>query len=192
MSDSIRTIIGMRGEGKTTLANHFIKYRTKPVIIVDPLSQFQGQRFFDAHSLLDHALTRGITLAQPLIATIFEQEDFNIICQIAVRHKNVMLVIDEVDMFDSPHSVDKDFKRIIHLGRHFKLDLVTTSRRPANISRDLTSQTAEFYIFKVTEKRDLDYFAERSSELPDKIKALKKYHYIKYDHKDLKICPPIK
>lgn len=187
----IRTIIGMRGTGKTTLAKRFLKYRSLPVIVVDPLSQFDGKRFFSAKELLDHITTRGLTISKPLIATIYEPVDFAIICKMAILHKNIMLVVDEVDLFDSPISQDPSFKKIVHLGRHYNIDLVTTSRRPANISRDLTSQTGKFFVFKVTEKRDLDYFSYLNSDLPDKIKELKNYYHIEYDHISIKTLSPL-
>lgn len=182
----------MRGEGKTTLARRFVKHRAQPCIIVDPLSQFDGRRFFDARTLLDYILQGGgLSISSPLIATIYEPEDFSIICKVALAYKNIMLVVDEVDLFDSPFSSDPSFKRIIHLGRHYKIELITTSRRPANISRDITSQTAEFYIYKVTEKRDLDYFSYLNADLPERIRALNKYHFIKYDHTAIQELSPI-
>lgn len=185
MSCTIRTIIGRRGEGKTTLAEKFVLYRSQPVIIIDPLSQFKGLRFFNVRQLLDHAIKHQFSISRPLIATIYEMDEFALICKIALGHRNLMLVVDEVDLFDSPQFQDSYFKKIIHLGRHYNIDLVTTSRRPANISRDLTSQTSEFYIFNITEKRDLDYFSFINSDLPEKIKQLPKFHHIKYNHRDI-------
>ncbi|MBI4847552.1 MAG: ATP-binding protein [Nitrospirae bacterium] len=182
----IRTIIGRRGYGKTTLAGKFLDQRTQPAIIVDMLGQFKhGKRFFSAKDLLDHILTKKISITDPLILGSFELNDFSIICEIAIRLKNVMLIIDEVDFFDSPRVQDKNFKRVIHYGRHYNIDLVTTSRRPANISRDLTSQTDEFYVFRVTEKRDLEYFENLSSELPELIRGLPKYSYLKYNYEEI-------
>ncbi|MDA8340342.1 MAG: hypothetical protein M0Z70_13665, partial [Nitrospiraceae bacterium] len=70
-------------------------------------------------------------------------------------------------------------------------DIITTSRRPANISRDLTSQTDVFCIFRITEKRDLDYFYALNAELPDQIRALEPHHYIEYDHDSIEIRNPI-
>lgn len=189
----IRTIIGKRGSGKTTLAGKFITERTKPVLIMDMLCQFEtGKRFCSVAAILDYiVLAKKFNITDPLVLTNYEQKEFSLLCEIAIRHKDVMLVVDEVDFFDTPQCKDHVFKKVIHYGRHTKIDLVTTSRRPANISRDLTSQTDEFYIFRMHEKRDLDYFHELNSELPDKIKDLQQFSYIKYDHQEIKVMPPL-
>lgn len=179
----IQTIFGMRGHGKTTLASTFLKKPERPVICLDLFNQFQGKRMFtSSRELLKYLIrTGGARIGEPLFISIFEKEDFNILCRIAIEHQDLCLILDEVDMFDSPHSQDRDFKKLIHYGRHYKIDLVTTSRRPHNVSRDLTSQTELFYIFKVIEERDLKYFEALSGELPSRITPLQKFEYLEYD-----------
>ncbi len=86
---------------------------------------------------------------------------------------------------------DREFKKMIHYSRHYGIDIITTSRRPANISRDLTSQTDVFSIFRITEKRDLDYFYALNAELPEMIKTLEPHHYIEYNHNSIEIKNPI-
>ncbi len=113
------------------------------------------------------------------------------LCEIIIRHEDLLFVIDEVDFFDSPASQAREFKKMIHYSRHYHIDIITTSRRPANISRDLTSQTDVFDIFRITEKRDLDYFYALNAELPEMIKALEPHHFIEYDHDSIEVKPPI-
>lgn len=64
-------------------------------------------------------------------------------------------------------------------------------RRSANISRDLTSQTDVFCIFRITEKRDLEYFYALNAEMPEAIRALQEHHFIEYDHDSIEIRQPI-
>ncbi|MCL5062201.1 MAG: hypothetical protein M1443_03200 [Nitrospirae bacterium] len=106
-------------------------------------------------------------------------------------HEDLLFIIDEVDFFDSPASQAREFKKMIHYSRHYGIDIITTSRRPANISRDLTSQTDVFCIFRITEKRDLDYFYALNAELLDQIRALEPHYYIQYDHNSIEVKPPI-
>jgi cytidylate kinase len=187
----IKTIIGKKGSGKTTLTKHLVNYRSKPVIIVDLFNQFHGQRFFEVPKLLDFIIEGGLTISRPVCISIFDQADFAILCEVVIRHKDLLFVIDEVDFFDSPASQAREFKKMIHYSRHYGIDIITTSRRPANISRDLTSQTDIFSIFRITEKRDLDYFYALNAELPEQIKALQPHHYIEYDHDSITVKPPI-
>ncbi len=187
-----KTIIGKKNTGKTTLANRFIINRTKPCIIVDPADQFKEYKLFlSPQELLRYMVDNGFTISKPLRVAFSEQAEFDQLCKICLAHKNILLVVDEVDMFDSPTSQSRYFKKIIHLGRHYGLDLITTSRRPASISRDLTSQTDTFYLFKVTEETDLIYFKKRNSELAQIVRELKPYYHIKYDDDAINIIPPL-
>lgn len=173
----------MRGHGKTTLASTFLKKPEKPIICLDLFNQFNGKRTFtSSRDLLKHLIkTGGANIKEPLFISIFEKEDFSILCKTAIEHQNLCLILDEVDMFDSPHSQDREFKKLIHYGRHYKVDLVTTSRRPHNVSRDLTSQTEMFYVFKVIEERDLKYFEALDGRLPAQIQPLQKFEYLEFD-----------
>lgn len=192
----IQTIFGMRGHGKTTLASNFLQQREKPAILLDLFCQFAKEPDFkDSRSLLRYLIKNGgAKLKKPLTISIFEEEEFNLLCKIAIEHKDLLLILDEVDTFDSPHRQSKEFKRIIHYGRHFNIDLITTSRRPHNVSRDLTSQTEIFHIFKVIEQRDLKYFEALDGRLPAKIQPLQKFEYLHFDLSNIeeKKVSPIK
>ena len=148
-------------------------------------------RFFDVSSLLDYIIEGKLTISQPVCISIFDQDAFALLCEVVITHKDLLFVVDEVDFFDSPSSQAREFKKMIHYSRHYSIDIITTSRRPANISRDLTSQTDAFSIFRITEKRDLDYFYALNAELPEAIRALQEHHYIEYDHDRIEVRNPI-
>ncbi len=48
-----------------------------------------------------------------------------------------------------------------------------------------------FSIFRITEKRDLDYFYALNAELPEMIKTLEPHHYIEYNHDSIVVKNPI-
>jgi hypothetical protein len=52
-------------------------------------------------------------------------------------------------------------------------------------------KTDIFDIFRITEKRDIDYFYALNSELPDAIKSLNPFHYIQYDYDTIEVKQPI-
>ncbi|MDR2081713.1 MAG: hypothetical protein LBP54_07520 [Campylobacteraceae bacterium] len=54
--------------------------------------------------------------------------------------------------------------KIIQYGRHYLIDIITTSRRPANIGRNLTAMTDIFYFSRLTEPNDIDYFRKIGGE----------------------------
>ncbi len=187
----IRTVLGRRGCGKTTMAIRFLAGRVKPTIVItfdtDMMDQFpESSRFTSSGALLDELKSNGgLDITRPLCLSIFEPAEFNLLCRTVIAHRDLCLIVDEVDMFDSTHLRDPDFLKIIHYGRHDhggRVDLVTTSRRPARISRDLRSQTDEWYLFRMTDSRDLAFIADDlSDDLPDQVRSLEPFRYILYN-----------
>lgn len=176
----ITTVFGKKGTGKTTYAAKMIaeRDRGKDCLIVDLFDQFSGYPLINLETFYYHAV-HGFP-KNPVRLAIYELGDFGNVCKVVAAMKNVLLVVDEVDFFDSATKQVREFKRLIHYSRHYRVDLITTSRRPANVSRDLTSQTDDFIIFTLSERRDLDYFGAMAEDLPDRIRALKKFEFIKY------------
>lgn len=194
-----RTIIGMQREGKTELTKWFIRRRARPVIIVNPLAEKYPGRSFAVFNhtrpdiaMLEHIMERGLYISEPLNLISPDPAHFSTICEVVKRHGNITLIVDEIDMFDSARHIERSFYDLVMYGDgHYQCDIITTSRRPANISRDLRSQTQEWYIFRITDGNDLDEFRRLNKELPDAIASLEPYHYVVYDRRDIVIKPPI-
>ncbi|MDA8171060.1 MAG: hypothetical protein M0Z48_04430 [Nitrospiraceae bacterium] len=184
-----RTIIGMQRQGKTELTKYFIRRRRRPVIIVNPLDEkYPGIKFAEygivkPHlELVRYINRRGLQISIPLNFVTGQKEHFRVACEIVKRCKDVMLVADEIDMFDSPNNTDPTFMKLIQYGDgHYQADIVTTSRRPKNISVHLRSQTQEWYIFRIQEPADVDYLKKIHKDFPALIERLEMYHYIYYD-----------
>lgn len=112
---------------------------------------------------------------------IHKDEDFDYLCEILCYEQQKILAVDEIDFFDNPYKTCDNFLKMIHYNRHYKNDIFSTTRRPARISRDLTSQSDKFILFRVTENRDLEYIKNINETLAEKVKILKNYEYIQYD-----------
>ena len=192
----IRTILGRKRHGKTTLLIKFLRERVKPALVISfdkPLvAQFPAKHcFLSARALLDHLVNAGgLSLGAPLCLSILGDHDqveaeFNLACKIAIAHRNLVFMVDEIDMFDSSNSQDGEFYKMIHFQAHEyggELDLVTASRKPSRISRDLRGQTDEFYLFKMTDSRDLSYIAnDISADIVPTIQSIPPFEYVKFD-----------
>ncbi|MDR1976456.1 MAG: hypothetical protein LBQ18_05640 [Campylobacteraceae bacterium] len=90
------------------------------------------------------------------------------------------ICIDEVDMFFNASSTSKNYiYRLIHYGRHKEIDIFSTSRRPANISRNVTSQTDIFYFSQIKEPFDLKYFRDIAGDkYLEKVQSLPPYSFL--------------
>lgn len=93
--------------------------------------------------------------------------------------KNTFIVIDEAQTISKPGFLPDALKDMVMVGRHRNLYYCVASRRPAEISRDFTSQVDKIYFFRLTEPNDLKYVANYYDAA--KIKALTGHNYIEVD-----------
>ncbi len=193
----IRTILGRRRHGKTTLLIKLLKERGRPAIVVS-FDKFMREifaperRFTSSRELLDHIVEAGgVDINKPLLVSIFDPAEFTLVCKIVIAHQNLLLMIDEADMFDSANSQDPEFRKIIHYGAHEfggQTDFVVVARRPQDLSRDVRSQTDEFFLFRMTDNLELDYLAKNlGSDLPELVRSLPKFAYVKWDGESAEI-----
>ncbi len=194
----IRTILGRRRHGKTTLLIKLLKERCRPAIVVSFDKYMREQfppdrRFLSTRALLDHIIEAGgVDINKPLLVSIFDPAEFTTVCKIVIAHQNLLLMIDEADMFDSANSQDPEFRKIIHYGAHEfggQTDFVVVARRPQDLSRDVRSQTDEFYLFRMTDNLELDYVEKNlGSGLREYIRTLPKFSYVRYDGESVELC----
>lgn len=192
--------MGMQRQGKSELTKWFIRRRSRPVLIVNPLDEkYPGLKFakYDYArpdlAVIDYILKKGFTISQPINLVTNDPEHFHNACEIVKRHKTITLVLDEIDQFDSPNYTDPSFFDLINYGAgHYEADIITTSRRPADISKTLRSQTQEWYIFRIQEPGDKDYLKKIHKDFPRLVESLPFYYYVFYNTMDApEVRPPI-
>jgi hypothetical protein len=111
-----------------------------------------------------------------------EIEYFDVVCMAALLKTDVMLVVDEMDMYDKSSYLPK----IIHYSAHMHIDLICNTRRYVNMPRLVTSQSDEICIFRTNEPRDVMYFKEFAEINVETLHNLPDYHYITYPSKQIK------
>jgi len=91
--------------------------------------------------------------------------------------KKNLLVLDEVDLYGYNN---KQLEFLYRYGRHKNLSTIAISRRFYNLPLYIRSLTEIFYLFKITEERDLNYLKSLvSKDIINTIIHLERYHYIK-------------
>lgn len=112
-----------------------------------------------------------------LICRFQVDEDIDRFFDFVFTTGNCLLVLEEVDWLCNSRSIHPGLENIIKYGRHKKIDMIAVSRRPAEISRLLSSQADEVISFQQTEPRDLQYLAERGFDR-EKLMQLQKYNHL--------------
>ena len=152
-------IFGRRGTGKSCLARWWAK-RHVSLIVFDPLHEHQGlgrvcrgrASFLDS---LSRSGDRSRIVFQPEV-----RSDESAILEVMPHVSSTCFLLDEVDRLCSPTTLPETLHNLVHYGRHKGLSLIYCSRRPADVSRALTSQSDHVATFLTVEPRDLDYFRQ--------------------------------
>lgn len=152
----IVTIIGKRGKGKTSLAKELVAdSNAKQIFIYDFLGEYIS---FATEKVL---VSRG---------------DLYEFCQTVwnTSHSQfkTLIVFDEIDLYgkDNFH-----IEFLYRYGRHKNIDIVAVARRFYDLPVTARALTDSFYLFQITEERDINYlrrfinedFIQKLIHLPD-------------------------
>ncbi len=108
---------------------------------------------------------------------IDKNEEMEFVARCCEAKGNMILAIDEMDMFSTPYFTGPRLSHLIKRGRHCGVGIIGCSRRPAEVSKLFTSQSHEIVVFATHEPRDIEYL---SSFMPNAREAAKLplYKYI--------------
>lgn len=156
MKNIIICIFGRKGSGKTTYVLNYIK-RFKRVIIIDSLEEYN---FFAVYSILDLIKFLKANLNNEYYRVSYRPRDENdaLFFETVYSLYNVTCIAEEADKYCSPHSIDIYFEKILKYGRHKSINVIAVSRRPAEISKTLTSQADGILTFNQNQKIETDFF----------------------------------
>lgn len=151
----ITTVLGMRGHGKSTwLKQQFFSYPR--LILYDTLAEhLLADRAFNFQELFGFIKANHDKFYHLNYIPVNPEQEFEKFCNFVYELQNICMIVEEIDMFSSSAMVGKYLAYIIRYGRHRDIDLICTTRRPADVSRLITSQTEKFIIFRIIEPRDI-------------------------------------
>lgn len=185
MENEVIFVSGQRGSGKSYWTkNHLLKLPR--VLIYDSLSEYTADfNFQDVGSLVDFLKTdQASTSFYSASLDTYDEGDFPLFCRAALACSNLYVIIEEIDLFTNPLSTPVELLRLLKYGRHWNLQIIGVSRRPAEVSRHFTAMTTRFVIFNQREPRDIAYFRSVIGENADKIPQLSNYQFLDVDFKN--------
>lgn len=179
-SNEIIFVSGQRGSGKS----HWTKNHMRALprcIVFDSLGEYVvDQRFYDLNDFVDFLIADQQT---PELFTVgydthLLKEDFPLFCRAVLARGQVYLIVEEIDLFCTPLSTDQEFLKLLKYGRHYGIQIIGVSRRPAEVSRNFTSAATRFITFSNREPNDVKYFRSIFGNNADRIATLPQYHYL--------------
>jgi len=175
LKNFIISVFGRKGSGKTTYVKKVLIPKFNRVVILDSLGEYNC---FSVHSI-DHLIeflkaNRNRNFFR-IAYRPFDEGDhyfFKIVYSIPF----LSVIVEEVDLYSSPSKTDPFLLKLLKYGRHRSIDVIGVSRRPAEVSKTLTSQADIVVSFQQTQKNELDIF-KLYLDNPDELKELKVGEY---------------
>jgi hypothetical protein len=178
IDNTITTVLGRKGCGKTSLVQDIVREHPRAVIF-DPCGEYGanvGARIVTGFAAAARALaqvSRSPTARWRLALRVDGLEDQLALLRIAWHLERFLLVIEEAGELCTPQYIPPEVSRLIRMGRHHRISQVYVGQRPSTVHRLVTSQSDLLVSFQQHEDRDVAYLravigpaAETVRELP--------------------------
>ena len=161
-------IVGIGGQGKSVLFRYLVKKYLEVgvrVILYDSEKQYAD---FTAPSLIVYSPQNPGDL-----------DEFDKVCLTAYNMGRVLLAVESIDFYASPKmNLSPALKKIVHWGRMRGVGLLTTSRRPADVHKDICGLANNWFLFHLYIKDDIKWLKSFVGEIAESLKELPQYEFI--------------
>ena len=185
--------MGTRGCGKSYLCQEIQKIFPRRIVIdsVDEYSDenavFSFAEFADRIVEIERAKTKTFEIVFKFDPEIGQNTDeFDQVMRCAYYFGNVQIVIEEVQLFSSPHNVPKWLKNCLLTGRHQGLSLIFTTQRPGELNKTVLSQCNHIFCGRIVEGNDLRYVAAFLNQDAEKLAGLQDRNFVYFSKNGVK------
>jgi len=173
------SVFGRRGSGKSTLTKALIKTGRPKLIVFDAIGEYGGGRGWtrcssrkDLIAAMKKKWKSGFKISyQPTDGNHIE--DLHKVCMIAFKvqqpykdgrdDRKLTLVVEEADLSMPAQAVGRDvsgMQKLTLQGRHWGLEAIAISQRPALVSTHFRGNVATSYVFALSSQNDRDEIAK--------------------------------
>jgi len=165
-SNSIVTILGRKGSGKTTLVREIVREHRR-VVILDYIGEYGadcGARVVAGFSASIHALVAASRERAFRLSLRMLDEETLAALPVAWELEDYLLVVEEASAYCSPSQLPPEIARIVKFGRHQRISQVYVAQRPSMLHRHVTSQSDLIVSFHQHEPIDVRYLSAIAGE----------------------------
>jgi hypothetical protein len=173
---SVTVIFGKTGTGKSYHAKKIIKTFSR-VIICDPKHEYDGLVFENFSDLSDYY--KEYKPESFAFVCRFENElDYDYVFKLALIIEDLLLVVEEAEIYISPGARSSSFLDLVRYGRHHGISILGIARRATELSIDFKAMCDKIISFKQTFPRDIKTMQELGFE---DVENLPEYEFIEID-----------
>lgn len=183
--------MGRRGCGKSFLAKKIQDIYPRKIII-DTLNEYSSPDLIYSF----HEFCEKIKQCQHLNSfTLIYQfdpeseksiDEFNEILRICYYFGNIQIVIEEIQIFASPHYMPHWLKQCLLIGRHQGLSMMFTTQRPGELNKTILSQCAHVFCGQMIEGNDVKYVSSFLNQNSEKLINLPQREFIYFSTQGIK------
>jgi ABC-type dipeptide/oligopeptide/nickel transport system ATPase component len=180
-------IMGTSGCGKSYLGK-VIQLNFSRVIVFDPMDEYQTDQkniirsWEQFASFVNNEGEKNKFFK--VIKFSFDDDDIERISfldhaiKVLYHLGNVTIVIEEMQLFSTPHSISKNLKNSMTTGRHQKLSFIITTQRPSLMNKTILSQSTHIFCGNLVDKNDILYVGNFIGADKNQLSSLKKGQFI--------------
>lgn len=178
-------ILGRTGSGKTVLSKTLQSCYPR-VLIIDMVKDYapDGETHFFSRFAEFSAFLLRYQHAERLRVVfqfdIHERDYLGVaeeIFALAYDWGNCLVNVDECQYFDHSHYL----KQLILVGRRRNIATLCSTQRPANLSKDIVSQSSDLFVGTLFETNDLKYLKDSlNPEDIQKVSSIPPHHFLHY------------
>lgn len=188
-------IWGGRGSGKSTRAKFLAKHYQR-LIVIDPAGDYWGKDYIRCKNLNDVLKAIKLNWARDfkIYFDISHADDYEsellalsralFIVQkpyFAGRDRRKMCLICDEMSLTAPNQKkakgSRDFLKLVNLGRHYGLEIIGISQRPAQVDTDFRSNCAENYFFRLADHNDISAVKSTLGSLAESCTRLEPHNF---------------
>lgn len=179
----VKAVAGLRGYGKSSHVDQMTA--TSPrVLFFDTLGDDynSGVVFRELGALESFWRSVYASRFRLVYKPVDPLKDLPRICELAFTCRDLVCVIDEIQLFFRGASCPIELTKLITGGRHAGVELIGVTQAPKKLGELLRSQAEVWDIFALREPDHAKYVAERCVGVDvSQILALRKYEYLHYE-----------
>lgn len=177
VQNKIVLVLGAKGYGKTYFARKLAAKLAgkRKILFLDVSGSFRDSLYRD-YSASDIEAFLNSRMDNRLLATVTEENAGEILTWLAslLPHTslNMVLVIDEGNLFTTSHQIHPGLRKLIALGRHSRLDIIITARDPQELSPRIRSQADAIVCFRISRARELQWCSDENPKVAAELSDL--------------------
>lgn len=170
-------IFGRTGSGKSFLTKKIIE-KLNRVVVIDTMYEYNdGMIFYNLKTLIEEFINNKPETFK-YICRFDNDNDIELLFKFCWYVKNLVLVLEESELYISPFQKQSEFLKLIRYGRHKAISIIAIARRVVELSNDVKANANIIITFKQILNKDLEYLGNLGFN-KETVMNLKTYEYSK-------------